>query len=130
MTDTKVDIEAITEMYLELRNLKEVSQKQFDAQLAPVKEKMIELENLLLEEMERRGVDSLPNPAGTPYTKVTYSVTVGDWLQSLRFIQHTQKWDLLNRALNKTAVLDALNEGIDVPGANITAIKKVLVRKR
>jgi hypothetical protein len=80
------------------------------------------------------GQESAKTVSGTAFKKRKEFVSMGDWDQFLQFVQQHQAWELLNRAVNKTAALALMGEERDlskVPGVKYsTAIEVQINRPR
>lgn len=72
------DIATMTGLYLKLRGAKKDLDEQAKAKMRPLNDSMAMIENYFLEKMNDLQVDSLKNPAGTPYKSEKVSITVAD----------------------------------------------------
>src|SRR5262245_15174129 len=100
----------MTQKYLQLRRRKEQIQDVHKKQLAPFNEMMATLANMILDELNKAGVNSMSSPEGTVYKSTETSVTVKDWPKTLAYIQMHQAWDLLEARVSKTATLSIMEE--------------------
>ena len=123
---------ALIEEYIVLRDAK----KQADETYAEFikthySTRMDELEGILLDTLNRLGVDSLAGQSGTVYKKLSTSVTVADGREFRRHIIGAEDWDLLDWRANKTAINDRIDQGQELPpGVNRTTFYSVGIRRK
>lgn len=94
----------------------------------------VELQNMLTawltNRLEAVGAESVKTKAGTAYTTTRYSASLADPKAFMDYIIANDKFDLLDRKANSTAVRDFVQEtGSLPPGANLSAIRTVGVRR-
>lgn len=120
-------IDHFVDHYLHLRDtvLKQMEAKHKKA-TAKIKEDMALLEAVFMQHLNETGQTSAKTPHGTAYTSKVQSVKIADWDEAtLPYIIKNEAWDLLVRNVNKTA----LKELGDVPGVQISTIRKINVRR-
>jgi len=118
--------------YLKLRREKEAIEARAKAELAEVKEKMEVLENYILRVLNESGADSIKvSGLGTAYLSLKSYASVADRVALRAFIEETGEIDLLNMAVNKTALQEymAANDGRVPPGVNYKTEREVVIRK-
>lgn len=120
-----MDIDQIVEKYVELRDAKAEIAERHKAELAPYAQMLDKLEGILLGELDKAGLQSAKTPHGTAYKSVTTSAKVIDWDKTLDFIVEQERFDLIQRRVNK----DVVEEIGEVPGVAIEKILKVNVRR-
>lgn len=96
--------------------------------------KDLELQNMLTAwltaNLERVGAESVKTKAGTVYSSTRYSASLADPQAFMEYVKATDKFDLLDRKANATAVRDHVTEtGSLPPGANLSAIRTIGVRR-
>jgi uncharacterized circularly permuted ATP-grasp superfamily protein len=119
-------------IYVQLRDKKDAEAKALDARLAPVKEAMARIEQVIHQRLLESGTQAFKTAQGTAFLKEQTSVTVKDWAgQTLPFIIQNQRWDLLECGVNKTATLAHMeaNKGAVPPGVNYSARMVVQIRR-
>jgi hypothetical protein len=119
------------EIAMKLRAQIEVDEAQFEAQLAPKKAMLKKLTAHIHEYLNEQGLQNLKVAGvGTAFKKITTSCTVADWDVVWADITTREAWDMLNHAVNKTAVAAYVEEhGAPPPGVNYTATEVVQFRK-
>jgi len=121
-----MDANKLIETYVKLRDKKKEVQDRHKAELEPFDEGLMKIEAKLLQVMTDSGVEKIGGGAGTAFTKVNTSVTVGDWEKIVDYVKENEAYDILERRVAKTAVL----ERGDVPGLNVNQVKVVQVRRK
>lgn len=89
-------------------------------------------EDWLLGQLQTMGLQNMKTLHGTVYVAVKESVTAGEWDATLAWIKSNDKYEFLNKAVNKTAVLEYMGEKRDnppPPGVNYSAIRCAQIRK-
>lgn len=119
------------ELYIKLRDKKAQMKAEFDASVAPIQEKLDQLEVKLLEAFGKTGVDSVKTPAGTAYTTTRSSVSIADRDAFLTYVKEHDSFDLLEVRPSRTAVPEfaAANDGELPPGINMRTERVVNVRR-
>lgn len=118
MTDTvqsPVNVGAIVEKYLALRDRKAELKAAYDASVKDIDVAMERVENYLLRVMQEQGLESVRTPFGTPYISRRTSATVADWESFLGFVKANDEWSMLKRDVSKTVVEQYRNEHNDLP---------------
>lgn len=121
-----MDANKLIETYVKLRDKKKAVQDQHKAEIEPLDEGLMKIEAKLMQLMSDSGVEKLGGAAGTAFTKVNTSVTVGDWDQVVGYVREHDAYDILERRVSKTA---AMERG-DVPGLTLNQVKVVQVRRK
>jgi phosphopantetheine adenylyltransferase len=128
---TQPTIDNVVDAYVKLRDRKAQLKKEHDAKVAPIAEKMAQIEAFLLTQAKNQGVQSFKTEAGTAYKSQDTSVTVADKDAYLRFINENNFWHGLDVKANKTAVIEymAEHDGDLPPGLNYRAEDVINVRR-
>lgn len=121
-----MNIDALVAHYVALRDTKEALQQQHKDELAPLNADMQKLEQALQVLMQQSDVQSFKTKHGTAYTSVVANAKVVDFEATLAFIRDNERYDLLERRVNKTLV----QEIGEVPGVELTRTIKVNVRRK
>lgn len=125
---TAIAYDKLTEAYVASREQIRELKKRIES----IEEVQKKIEDWLLGQLQSQGLQDVKTAHGTAYIAVKESVTVGDWDAALGWIKENGAWEYLNKALNKTAVLEKMGEKRDsppIPGANYSAIRTVQIRK-
>ena len=120
-----MNIDKIIGRYVALRDQKAEVEARHKEELAPLRRQMEVLEAGLHKLMHDQGVKQLKGAHGTAFIKEDVSAKVSDWQPCLQAIIEQERWDMLERRVNKTQVMD---EG-DWPGVTITRRQTVNVRR-
>lgn len=125
------NIDTLIEKYVQLRDRKKAIEDEHKAQLAPYKEAMQRLEEAFQDRMQEMGLKSLKSSHGTVYQSEVANAKVRDFDATLKFIMDNERYDLLERRVNKITLQSILEEGdIDeVPGVELTRALKINVRR-
>ncbi len=117
--------------YIALRDKIAEEEAASKARIKPKKDMMEKIEQALKKHLDDSHSDSLSvKGVGTAFKKTITSVTVADWDLVWEYIQKRSAWDVLNHAVNKTAVLERLKEeGELLPGVNMSEYVDIQVRR-
>lgn len=121
----------LVERYLLLRN----ERKAFDEKAAALRkanydDEMVELENGLLDILNKTGAESIRAKTGTVSKKLFSSVTIADGAEFRRHVIGSEDWDLADWRASKTTIEERLENGDTLPpGVNRTTTWKIHVLK-
>jgi hypothetical protein len=118
-------------LYIKLRDQKSQMKADFDAQVAPLQEKMDKLEAKLLEVFNKTGMDSVKTEFGTAYATVRTSASIADRDAFMDFVKANEEWALLEVRVSKTAVdqFRSANDDELPPGVNVREERVVNIRR-
>lgn len=118
-------------LYIKLRDQKAKMKADFDAQVAPLQEKMDKLEAKLLEVFNQTGMDSVKTEFGTAYATVRTSASIADRDAFMDFVKANEEWALLEVRVSKTAVeqFRSANDDELPPGINVREERVVNIRR-
>lgn len=118
-------------LYIKLRDQKAQMKADFDAQVAPLQEKMDKLEAKLLEVFNQTGMDSVKTEFGTAYATVRTSASIADRDAFMDFVKANEEWALLEVRVSKTAVeqFRSANDDELPPGINVREERVVNIRR-
>jgi|SRR5437763_11913020 hypothetical protein len=121
----------LIDKFISLRDLVDEATNKFKARLKVVTDEMDMIEALLLTRLEESGQESSSSKTGTVFFTTTTRCGVGDWDELLPFIMEGNP-QLLNKAVNKTAVKEYMDEhdGELPPGVNWGEERVVQIRKK
>ena len=86
----------------------------------------------LLDQLQTQGLQNMKTLHGTVYQTLKELVTVADGDAFFQWVRENDKFEFLNKAANKTAVLEAMGEKrteTPPPGVNYSAVRAVGIRK-
>jgi hypothetical protein len=121
----------LVERYISLRN----ERKQFDERAAAMRktnydDEMNQLENTLLDVLNKTGAESIRSKTGTVSKKLFSSVTTADGAEFRRHVIGLEAWDLADWKPNKTAIEELVENGEPLPpGVNRSTTWKIHVNK-
>ena len=123
-------IDSIIERYIKLRDKKAQMKAAFDASTADINTAMTRCEQVILEEINSQGVESVRTEFGTAFKSVTTSVTAADGEMFMQFCIANDRMDMLEKRPNKTAVEEykAANDDLP-PGINYRQAVSLNVRR-
>lgn len=123
-------IDSIIERYVKLRDKKAQMKAAFDASTADINTAMTRCEQVILEEINSQGVESVRTEFGTAFKSVTTSVTAADGEMFMQFCIANDRMDMLEKRPNKTAVEEykAANDDLP-PGINYRQAVSLNVRR-
>jgi guanylate kinase len=125
-----MNIDLIIDRYVKLRDKKAVLKAAFDASVADITTAMTRCENVILEEINTQGVESVRTAYGTAFKSVFTSVTTADGEMFLKFCVDNDRMDLLEKRPNKTAVEEYKSVNDDLPpGINYRQAVSLSVRR-
>lgn len=119
------------ELYIKLRDKKSQMKAEFDAAVAPIQEKIDQLEAKLLDVFNKTGMDSVKTEFGTAYTSTRTSVSVADRDAFLAYVKASGDFNMLDVRPSRSAIPEfaAANDGELPPGINMRTERVVNVRR-
>jgi hypothetical protein len=124
-------IEQIIEKYLDLREQIERINAETKAKLEPINKAMEGIESYLMATANTTGQTQFGTTAGTAFITTSNQCGVADWEAVKKYIEENKAWHLLNKAVNKTAVGEYVDQHqTPPPGVKWAAIKVIQVRKK
>jgi phage host-nuclease inhibitor protein Gam len=117
-------------IYIKMRDKKAQMKAEFDASVAPLNEKMEQLEAKLLDVFNKTGMDSVKTEFGTAYTTTRVTASVADREIFMNFVKDKEEWSLLEVRAAKTAVEQFRSIHDDIPpGISMREERVVNVRR-
>jgi hypothetical protein len=127
---TELTVDAVIDTYIKLRTQKEMVEANAKEQVGNIKIKLDKLEAWIQAKSDETGVKSFKTDHGTAFLATSDFASVGDWDAVLGFIKANGAYDLLNKAVNKSAVREYLDaNGAVPPGVNFGTKIGVSVRR-
>lgn len=118
-----MDTGDIIRHYIKWRDKKKEIEERHKEELAPLKDKMEKAEAALQKIMLDQGVKQVKGSAGTAYLTEQVSTKVSDWEETLEWVKNQNRFDVLDRRVNKTAAQEE-----EIPGVEVSRRIKVNVR--
>jgi len=96
----------LIEGYIALRDKLGVKKKEYNELVKPITDTMAALQAEMHKRMLARKLDTVRSrTAGTAFFKENEGITCPQWDQTLEWLKKTQRWDMLDAGLNKSATL-------------------------
>ena len=125
-----VQVDAAIAAYIKLRTKKSEIENKVKADIDKINADMAKLESWLKTKADEVGTSTFKTPAGTAFLSSKDQASVADWDELLKFIKAEGAYDMLNKAVNKSAVRAYLDETNKLPpGVNYSTTITVSVRK-
>ena len=125
-----VQVDAAIAAYIKLRTKKSEIENKVKAEIDKINADMTKLESWLKTKADEVGTSAFKTPAGTAFLSSKDQASVADWDALLSFIKAEGAYDMLNKAVNKSAVRAYLDETNKLPpGVNYSTTITVSVRK-
>lgn len=125
------DIDKRIAQYIDIRDaLKRVDEK-WEAERKPLLDIQERLSGMIRAFMETNNItDNLKSKSGTCYLSTRWTASLADPQAFMNYVIATNKFELLDRRANTTAVKDYVKEFNTLPaGCNLNAIQTVGVRR-
>ena len=124
------NVDDVVSTYMTLKRKKEALANSIEDQIKTIDTQMGKIEAWIKEQADVQGVTSFKTKHGTAFLSTTDFASVGDWDAVLTFIKEHEAFDMLNKAVNKTAVREYIEEHKAVPpGVNYGTKVGVSIRK-
>lgn len=122
---------AVLAKYVDLRRQKEQIEADTKAKLAPINADMLLIEKYLKQIMDERGITQIKSSKfGTAFLTTSDYANVENWDSLLQFIVENNRYEMLQKAVTKTAVREFIQEQKAVPpGVNYGTKIEVSIRK-
>ena len=131
MSDVDIDVSAITKAHINIRDARAELRKKFDEEDGALKEAQAKLEAVLLDHLNRHGMQSVRTPFGTFYKQEEITPSASDWNLLYDWIKMNDAWECLERRIKKNFVKEfqeAHNGGLP-PGVSVYRENVVRVRR-
>lgn len=122
----------LVEEFIKLRDEKQFVEKGFEEEIKKrYSDRMEYIKNVLLDMLNKLGVDSIAGHTGTAYKSISTSITIADAREFRRHVIGGELWDLADWRANKTAINELVEKGEPLPpGINRTAIATINIRRK
>jgi hypothetical protein len=125
-----IDLGQVTKAHINIRDARTALRKQYEEADADLKKSQEKLESVMLDHLNRHGMDSVRTEAGTFYRQEEITPSAADWNALYDWIKDNDAWDALERRIKRTFVKEyqeAHNGGLP-PG--ISVFREYVVRVR
>lgn len=116
--------------YVALRDKLREIEAEYEEKKKPYRAALDKLGGVLMEFLESTGSEAIRTEHGTCHTTTRTSASVADGEAFLKFVIDTERYELLDRRANATAVKAYVTEhGNLPPGCNLSSVKTIGVRR-
>jgi hypothetical protein len=128
--DHAAQVQKRVQQYVAIRDKLAEAEEDHKKAIAPLIETQNLLTSWLTEALSTAGAQSIKTEQGTVYSSTRWTASLDDPKAFMDFIVANQKFDLLDRRANATAVKAFVEEGGSLPpGAKLNAIRTIGVRR-
>jgi hypothetical protein len=125
-----ITVDQAVAAYMTLRAKKAEVEARIKDEVTQLETKMDKIEAWIKTQADAMGVTSFKTKHGTAFLTTKDYANVENWDATLNFIKETGAYDMLNKAVNKTAVRGYIEQTKTVPpGVNYGTKIEVSVRK-
>jgi hypothetical protein len=131
MTDQARKLDKVAETYVKIRDARAALKKQYEAEDNALKDQLATLDGFLLETMQSLGAESVRTKHGTVYLSVSVKPNCGDWNALYAWITENDAFDVLERRVKKSFIVDYMKENKDElpPGISVLHEYTVTIRR-
>lgn len=132
MSEEKIDLDRITRVLLKMRDAREELTRNYEAEKKKIDEQMKTLENVLLNELNTKGLQSFRTSACTVYKEEVLTPTGSDWDAFYRWVAENDGFDFLERRIKRTSIKEYMeaNGGAVPPGVSVYREYVARVRRK
>lgn len=118
------------ERYLQVRKQLDDLEREHKATLAPLKEKLVALENWITAKAQEDGLETIKTPHGTGYWSTHNTATVASREELFAYCKENDAWDLVESRASKPGVKSYIEaHGAPPPGVNFSSTRVFNLRK-
>lgn len=130
MEAPEIDLGQVTRAHINIRDARSKLRKQYDDSDADLKAAQAKLEAVMLDHLNKHGMDSVRTSDGTFYRQEEITPSASDWNALYDWIKEHDAWDALERRIKKTFVKEHMeaHQGGLPPG--ISVFREFVVRVR
>ena len=126
----QIDLDKRIGQYVKLRDKIKTIEEKHKAELAPYKDALTKLGDLMLQHLNSINTDSTKSTSGTVYRTMRKSASIADGDQFRRYVIGSEAFELIDWRANAPAVASFIEEnGVAPPGVNYTTTFTVGVRR-
>jgi predicted metal-dependent phosphotriesterase family hydrolase len=129
--DDKPSVDALVNVYIKIRDARDVARKEADKVEADYEEQMEIINQQILKVCEETGADSIKTAHGTAIRTVKSRYWTNDWERFYDFIFEHNVPELLERRVHQTNIKQFLEENPDLlpAGLNVDSAYSITVRR-
>jgi hypothetical protein len=126
-----IDLGQVTKAHINIRDARTALRKQYDEADAELKKAQEKLESVMLDHLNKHGMDSVRTEAGTFYRQEEITPSAADWNALYEWIKDNDAWDALERRIKKTFIREyqEMHSGGLPPGVSVFREHIVRVRR-
>lgn len=125
-----VNLDGAIAKYVELRDAVARHEADFKAKTAPMQAAMKTIEGYFMNLVNKTGQTTFGGPSGTAFRDTKTGCNVKDWETFLPWMKANDAFQLLNKAVNKTAVKEYIDaHDTPPPGIEWVAIYDIKIRR-
>lgn len=121
-----MNLDHVVSLYVRLRDRKKEIEARHKEELEPLKKDMDTIEAALLKVFQETGQKSAKTTSGTAYVSEVESIRILDRDAVIDTVAEKGCWDVLNVSVAKKNLRES---GIELPGIDISSVRKVNVRR-
>ena len=126
-----VDVEKRVGQYIKLRDLKAEMKEKHEAELKPVNETMVMIEDELKSALQAVNATNMKTDAGTVSLSIKASASAADINAFWTWVITQGAFDMLDKKPNVTAITEYVKQhGVAPPGVNYTTYQGIGVRRK
>jgi hypothetical protein len=131
METPEIDLGQVTKAHINVRDARTKLRQQYEASDAGLKEVQVKLEAVMLDHLNKHGMDSVRTAGGTFYRQEEVTPSAGDWNALYQWIKDNDAWDALERRIKKTFIKEYMegHQGGLPPGVSVFREHVVRVRR-
>lgn len=125
------DMSQVTRAYLNIREARSKLRKEYEAEDNELKASQAKLEAVMLDNLNKSGVESARTEHGTFYRQKNMIPTASDWDAFYKWVREEDAFDALERRIKRTFIAEYMDEheGALPPGVSTHTEFVVRVRK-
>lgn len=126
-----LDLAKVTKAHISIRDARNELRKEYEAKDADLKASQQKLEAVMLDHLQKHGMESVRTDAGTFYRQEEVIPSASDWQALYDWIKDHDAWDCLERRIKKTFVKEyqEVHDGGLPPGVSVYREYVVRVRR-
>jgi hypothetical protein len=127
----EIDLGRVTKAHINLRDARTQLRQDYEAQDATLKAAQEKLESVMLDHLNKHGMDSVRTEAATFYRQEKITPSAADWNSLYNWIKEHDAWDVLERRIKSTFIKEFMDghQGSLPPGVSVFREYVVKVRR-
>ena len=124
-----IDLDGIVQAYIACRDQRDRIKQEAKDKCAQIEQMMSDAEGYMMQHLKDTGTESVKTAHGTFYRNKFTRAKVEDAAAFFGYVRDNDRFDLLEKRVAKTAVVDDLENGIETPGVTMTSGFEVRIRR-